>query len=285
MSLLDLEGSTYGPFPVRVSGEQVAAYVAATGDDVSRWAEHAPPSFAGALLFVAAPSFLHAEDVKPYTKLLVHADQAFTWHRALAVDETVAVDGELARVRERGGVSFVTFRSTVRSGDGVVIEATSTFLMGDGPPGSEPRDEPEPPVEARAGYDPLPRDISPEVGAVPEMRRSASRLDLVRYAAASGDFNPVHFDHETALRAGFPGVLVHGLLMGAWLLQLAAAHSERPHALASARLRFRNPLRPARPARVTAAVESMDNGEAGMSLALRDDTTEYVDARVRVRMA
>ena len=88
--------------------------------------------------------------------------------------------------------------------------------------------------------------------------------DLVRYAAASGDFNPVHFDHQSAVDSGFPGVLVHGLLMGSWLLQSVAALSSRPDPLASAKLRFRNPLRPG----VTAVVESvMEDSSDGTRVA------------------
>ncbi len=36
--------------------------------------------------------------------------------------------------------------------------------------------------------------------------------DLIRYAAASGDFNPIHYDSESARSAGLPGVVVHGML-------------------------------------------------------------------------
>ncbi|MEU7004916.1 MaoC/PaaZ C-terminal domain-containing protein [Nonomuraea sp. NPDC046570] len=36
--------------------------------------------------------------------------------------------------------------------------------------------------------------------------------DLVRYAGAGGDFNPIHFDGDVAQAAGFPGPFAHGLL-------------------------------------------------------------------------
>ncbi len=38
------------------------------------------------------------------------------------------------------------------------------------------------------------------------------QADLIRYAAASGDFNPIHYDRETAQAYGLPGVVVHGML-------------------------------------------------------------------------
>ena len=283
MSLLDLQGTRYGPFRVRMSAEQVGAYVAATRDDPQRWTSHAPPSFAGALLFATAPSFLHDDAVKPYTKLLVHADQTFAWHKPLAVGVDVSVEGELSRVRERTGISFATFNSVVSDADGALIEGVSTFLMGDGRPPDPAADEGEPPVEARDVCDPAPATSQAAVGPVAAIRRSASRLDLVRYAAASGDFNPVHFDHETAVRAGFAGVLVHGLLMAAWLTQPAVAVTSRPDPLEIARFRFRNPLRPAAPATVGGEIMSIDGALADARLTLGHEGTEYVDARIRIR--
>ncbi len=108
------------------------------------------------------------------------------------------------------------------------------------------------------------------------MRRSASRLDLVRYAAASGDFNPVHFDHDTARQAGFGGVLVHGLLMGAWVVQYAAALSSDDDAVASAKLRFRNALRPAVGVKVSGRVTESAGSGATLRVSVDDHETEYV---------
>ncbi|AAO44817.1 MaoC family dehydratase [Tropheryma whipplei] len=39
-----------------------------------------------------------------------------------------------------------------------------------------------------------------------------SRDDLVRYAAASGDFNPIHYRDDFARAVGLPGVICHGML-------------------------------------------------------------------------
>lgn len=39
-----------------------------------------------------------------------------------------------------------------------------------------------------------------------------TRLDLIKYAGASGDFNPIHTIDEEAARAGLPGVIAHGML-------------------------------------------------------------------------
>jgi acyl dehydratase len=40
-----------------------------------------------------------------------------------------------------------------------------------------------------------------------------SETQLVRYAGAAGDFNPIHTVHHVAVAAGFDGVIVHGMLV------------------------------------------------------------------------
>jgi len=51
------------------------------------------------------------------------------------------------------------------------------------------------------------------VGAiVAEAEFAVTRDSLVRYAGASGDFNPIHYRDDVAAAAGLPGVLAHGML-------------------------------------------------------------------------
>lgn len=51
---------------------------------------------------------------------------------------------------------------------------------------------------------------------VAERELSLTRDRLVRYAGASGDFNPIHYRDDVARSVGLPGVLAHGMLtMGA----------------------------------------------------------------------
>lgn len=47
---------------------------------------------------------------------------------------------------------------------------------------------------------------------VAEAEYSLSRDSLVRYAGASGDFNPIHYRDDVAADVGLPGVLAHGML-------------------------------------------------------------------------
>jgi acyl dehydratase len=56
-----------------------------------------------------------------------------------------------------------------------------------------------------------------------ELRVTPDRYLTVRYAGASGDFNPIHIDEEFAQQVGLPGRILHGL----WTMaQVARAHTE-----------------------------------------------------------
>ena len=50
-----------------------------------------------------------------------------------------------------------------------------------------------------------------EGDTAPELRHELTRTDLVMYAGASGDFNPMHTDEVAAQAAGFPTVFGHGM--------------------------------------------------------------------------
>ena len=46
---------------------------------------------------------------------------------------------------------------------------------------------------------------------LPPRRYRVTRADLVRYAGASGDFNPIHWNERFAASVGLPGVIAHGM--------------------------------------------------------------------------
>jgi acyl dehydratase len=75
--------------------------------------------------------------------------------------------------------------------------------------------------------------------ALPELRTTPDRYLTVRYAGASGDFNPIHIDEEFAKNVGLTGRILHGL----WTMaQVARAHTDAaggPEALKSLSVQFR----------------------------------------------
>jgi acyl dehydratase len=62
-----------------------------------------------------------------------------------------------------------------------------------------------------------------DTGDTFELTVIPDRYLTVRYAGASGDFNPIHIDEDFAKQVGLPGRILHGL----WTMaQLARAHTE-----------------------------------------------------------
>jgi acyl dehydratase len=277
MSLSGVAGRRYGPVPFEASRAAVAAFVAATGDDASRWSASAPPGFAAAVLFAVAPAFLDDPDVTAAGSV-IHTEQEFSWHRGLPAGSVLSVEGEVTSVRERRGLNLISFRLGAALEADRWLDGAATFLMSSHATASAAEEE-EPPHDARA-FDRPPRPVPlPAPGnPVPEMLRSASRADLVRYAAASGDWNPIHWDHGAAVAAGLPGVVCHGLLVASWIAQAAVRHRDGDHPLASLRLRFRRPLRPA----VQALIRGVagEGGALDLSLVADDETAVSASARV-----
>jgi acyl dehydratase len=77
----------------------------------------------------------------------------------------------------------------------------------------------------------------------PELRHTLGRSDLVMYAGASGDFNPLHTDDVAAREAGLPGVFGHGMF-SAGLLGRALTDFVGAGNLKSYKVRFTRQTRP-----------------------------------------
>jgi 3-hydroxybutyryl-CoA dehydratase len=67
-----------------------------------------------------------------------------------------------------------------------------------------------------------------------------SMTDIVRYAGASGDLNPLHHDPEFAARAGYERVVVMGALSGGWAASLRTA--DRQDGPCTVTVRYRRPV-------------------------------------------
>ncbi len=62
-------------------------------------------------------------------------------------------------------------------------------------------------------------DVS-EGDELPLLEIDPDTRQLVMYAGASGDFQPIHYDKDVAQRAGHDSVIIHGALKSAWLAKL-----------------------------------------------------------------
>ncbi|MDR1427511.1 MAG: MaoC family dehydratase N-terminal domain-containing protein [Bifidobacteriaceae bacterium] len=83
----------------------------------------------------------------------------------------------------------------------------------------------------------------PHVGAVIGQRQiEFTRQDLVRYAGASGDLNPIHYSDTAADSAGLPGVIAHGMATMGAAIQLVVDWIGDPGAILDYSARFSKPV-------------------------------------------
>ncbi len=69
-----------------------------------------------------------------------------------------------------------------------------------------------------------------------------SRASLVRYAGASGDFNPIHWNERFAQSVGLSGVIAHGMLTMGTAVQLVSDWVSDPGAIVDYQTRFTKPV-------------------------------------------
>jgi acyl dehydratase len=101
---------------------------------------------------------------------------------------------------------------------------------------------------------------------LPTLTVTPDKYLTVRYAGASGDYNPIHIDEEFAKQVGLPGRILHGL----WTMaQVARAQTEAgggPHALKRLSVQFRGMGLPEQEIEVRSTVREV-----------RDDKTAVVE--------
>ena len=69
-----------------------------------------------------------------------------------------------------------------------------------------------------------------------------TRADLIRYAGASGDFNPIHWSDRVARSVGLPGVIAHGMYTMALASRALVAWSGRADGVLEFGVRFTKPV-------------------------------------------
>jgi acyl dehydratase len=115
-----------------------------------------------------------------------------------------------------------------------------------------------------------------EVGEeLPAQEFPIRRADLVRYAGASGDFNPIHWNERYATSFGLPNVIAHGMYTMATAARVVTDWAGDPGAVVDYGVRFTRP------------VVVPDPGEAllrvvGVVRAVRDDGLVEVDLTATV---
>ncbi|MCQ9164552.1 MaoC family dehydratase [Arthrobacter sp. STN4] len=122
-----------------------------------------------------------------------------------------------------------------------------------------------------------------------------SRADLVKYAGASGDFNPIHWNERFAREVELPGVIAHGMFTMGAAVQLVTDWAGDPAAVVSYGTRFTKPVpvadldgAPGAVVEVSGTIGALDAGArtARIDLAVTlDGQKVLVKAQATVRVA
>lgn len=92
-------------------------------------------------------------------------------------------------------------------------------------------------MTAKISYD----DV--EVGTeLPAQSFPVTRATLVRYAGASGDFNPIHWNEKFAVEVGLPDVIAHGMFTMAEAIRVVTDWTGDPGAVVEYGVRFTRPV-------------------------------------------
>ncbi len=111
---------------------------------------------------------------------------------------------------------------------------------------------------------------------LPELTITPDKYLTVRYAGASGDFNPIHVDEEFARQVGLPGRILHGLWSMAQVARAQTQAGGGPHALRRLDVQFRGMGLPEREIKVTGSVRSVEDGVALVDTVAEQDGNQII---------
>jgi hypothetical protein len=254
---------------VHADAERVAAYNRVCGFDLR---DHLPPTYPHMLAFPLQMAVM-ADGSFPFGAVgLVHVENQIVQHRRIGLDEELTIKVKPTKLEEHPKGRTFSLITKVKSGNRIVWESTSTMLRRGGGNG-----------EAGNPKDPAVHQGSLlEEGKFDAARQAEWKLsgDLGRrYAAVSGDRNPIHMHAWTAKPLGFPRAIAHGMWTKARCL--AAIESRLPDAF-QVDVRFRKPI--LLPSRVEFASTSQEDQ---IAFAVRDAKrgTPHLDGSVKPREA
>jgi len=215
---------------VRVDPEKVAAYARVCGFALR---DQLPPTYPHVLAFPLHMAVM-ADGSFPFGAVgLVHVENRIVQHRPLALDEELKLRVRPTKLEPHPRGHTFGLLTEAWSGRQKAWESVSTMLR---------RGKPAADVEVDAAMRKEARHREGEASLVDGSASAEWKLggDLGRrYAAVSGDRNPIHMHALTAKPLGFPGAIAHGMWTKARCL--AALESRLPDAFA-AEVRFRKPI-------------------------------------------
>jgi acyl dehydratase len=111
---------------------------------------------------------------------------------------------------------------------------------------------------------------------IPELRITPDKYLTVRYAGASGDFNPIHIDEDFARAVGLPGRILHGLWTMAQVARAQTDAAGGPEHLKRLSVQFRGMGVPEHEVIVSGTVRELANGRAVIDTVAEQDGKQII---------
>jgi len=232
----DLTGLTFRRPPLEIRRAHVAAYADVCGFPPKDTVPLTYPYILGFPLHLKAM----ADPAFPFPAIgSLHLSNTITAHRAVAIGETVEVSARPENLQPHAKGRTVDFVTEVTSAGELVWESRSTYLRR----GRGSADAPSAPVFDEVASSGVTWRLPADIGR--------------RYAAVSGDRNPIHLYPLTAKALGFPRQIAHGMWSKARCV--AALENRLPDAV-TVEVAFRKPI--FLPGSVVFATKPTDTGHA-----------------------
>jgi acyl dehydratase len=114
------------------------------------------------------------------------------------------------------------------------------------------------------------------VGDTFEVVREVDPYRPVYYAAASGDFNPIHIDPNVGRAAGYQGVILQGMCTFSWLSDACVAYLDDPARLVKVRARFTKPVQVGDTIRFAGRCVAIEGGNVRLEVSVKNQRGEDV---------
>ncbi len=242
-SAKDFSGLAFTRPAVEVRRDHVDAYAAVCGFPAK---DTVPLSYPHLLAFPLHMAIMTDQAFPAPAIGTVHLENSFTAHRGIDVGESLTVGARVIAPLPHPKGTIYEFVTEVRAGDDLVWESTSTYLRR-GTGGSR---------QARSPRDEASGSVFPDAPATGTVWKLPADLGR-RYAAVSGDHNPIHLYPLTARALGFPRQIAHGMWSKARCL--AALENRLPDAV-RVDVAFKKPI--ILPGKVAFGSSHLDDGYA-----------------------
>lgn len=111
---------------------------------------------------------------------------------------------------------------------------------------------------------------------IDELKITPDRFLPIRYAGASGDFNPIHTDKEYATMVGLPSTILHGLWSMAQVARALGDNAGGPEQVKSLSVQFRGMGFPEKEITVSGTTTAIEDGIATVELVAEQDGNQII---------